>query len=369
MAAMGFLLAFLFLGTTLLARHYGIVYEHGDTKTVMSQVGEEVYGRSFLYFLLQSFTAGILFLAANTAYNGFPILTAILARDGYLPRIFHQRGNRLVFSYGILALTGFAVLLLVGFNATTTRLIPLYALGVFLCFTLAQAGMVRRWAAARGPGWRRAASINGFGAVVTGVVLVIILVTKFAEGGFYVVIAIPVITAGFWGVGRFYRGLQRALFVPSEAVLPVAPEGDSRVPVVVPVEEVNLATVMAIGAACKQSRSVTAVHVEVDPERPSTVERDWHHQFPSIPLVVIDSPYRTVADPIAVYVRDRLREEPHQVTLMIPVLETRRWWERPLVNQSLKRLPKLLSGTNRIQVVLHPFSPGGKGRRRPVRAL
>ena len=363
MAAMGLLLGFLFIGTTVLARHFGIVYEHGDTETVMSQVGEEVFGRNALYFALQAFTAGILFLAANTAYTGFPILASILARDGYLPKVFHQRGNRLVFSYGILALTAFAMMLLVGFNATTTRLIPLYALGVFLCFTLAQIAMVRRWLKTRDDGWGRAAMINGFGGVVTGFVLVIILVTKFGEGGFYVVIATPLITLALWGIGRFYQRLKRALFVSPQAVLDIVPLGTSSVPVIVPVEDINLATVMTLGSACQRSRNVSAVHVAVDPEAPSTVERDWHRQFPAIPLIVIDSPFRTVAEPIAVYVTDRLREAPHEAILIIPVIETRRWWERPLVNQSLQTLPRLLAANSRVKVEQFPFSPGSPGRR------
>lgn len=362
MAAMGFLLAFLFLGTTLLARHFGIVYEHGDRETVMSQVGEEVFGRNLVYYLLQGFTAGILFLAANTAYNGFPLLGAILARDGYLPRLFHQRGNRLVFSYGIIALTGFAIVLLVAFNATTTRLIPLYALGVFLCFTIAQFAMVKRWRTLKTPGWKRSAIINGFGAVVTGFVFVIILVTKFTEGGWMVVILIPVITFWLYRIGGFYKRLRRSLHVAPEAILNMKPSGRGMVPVVVPVEEINLATVMTLGAACERSRDVTAVHVMVDPDEPSTVEHRWNQQFPGIPLVVIDSPYRTVADPIASYVNDRLRQPPHEVTLMVPLLDVRRWYHRPLVNQSLKRLTQLLKRRRQVNIVYIPFNPG-----RPVR--
>ena len=140
--------------------------------------------------------------------------------------------------------------------------------------------------------------------------------------------------------------------------------GPSTVPVVVPVEDINLATVMAIGAACERSREVTAVHVLVDPDEESTVEQRWQAQFPSIPLVVIDSPYRTVADPIAVYVNDRLREAPHEVTVMVPVLEVNRWWQRPLVNQSLKRLVRLLGQRRHVNVVRYPFQPGTTGRRR-----
>jgi len=364
MASMAVLLGFLFLGTTLLARHFGIIYEHGDKETVMSQVGEEVFGRGFVYYLLQGFTAGILFLAANTAYNGFPILTAILSRDGYMPRVFHARGNRLVFSYGIAALTGFAILLLLAFNATTTQLIPLYALGVFLCFTLAQAGMVALWFSRKSPGWKRSALINGFGGIVTGVVFLIIMVTKFSEGGWIVVIAIPLLSLGLWSIGSFYKHLRRTLFVAPEAQLDIRPRGESRVPVIVPVEEVNLATVMTLGAACERSRDVTAVHVVVDPDAPSTVERRFRAQFPDIPLVVIDSPFRTVSEPIERYVDDRLKRAPHEVAVMVPVLEGQRWFQRPLVNQSLKRVTQSLSRRRHVTVTSVPFSIGSRGRRR-----
>jgi len=364
MATMAFLLGFLFIGTTLLARHYGIVYEHGDKETVMSQVGEEVFGRNFVYYLLQGFTAGILFLAANTAFNGFPMLGAILARDGYLPRVFHHRGNRLVFSYGIAALAGFAILLLVGFKARTTDLIPLYALGVFLCFTLAQLGMVKFWFTRKSPGWQRSATINGFGAFVTGAVTIIIVVTKFAQGGWMVLVAIPLITGSLWWVGSFYKQLRRTLYVSPDAQLDMVPKGESRVPIIVPVEDVNLATVMTLGAACERSREVTAVHVIVDPDEPSTVEARWNRQFPSIPLVVIESPFRTVSDPIARYVDDRLKLAPHEVVVMVPLLEVKRWHHRPLVNQSLKRLTRLLQNRRHVTVVPYPFSAGSMGRKR-----
>ncbi|MCC7365352.1 MAG: APC family permease [Dehalococcoidia bacterium] len=364
MTAMALILGTLFVGTTLLARHFGVVFEHGDTKTVMAQIGEEVYGRSVFFFILQFFTAGILFLAANTAYNGFPLLAAILARDGYMPRIFHARGNRLVFSYGIVALTGLAMVLLIGFGASTTRLIPLYAIGVFLGFTLAQAGMLRFWMRHKEPGWQRAMAINAFGATATFVVMVIILVTKFTDGGYMVVIALPIMTGILLWTGKYYRGLRRSLHVPAEAVLDVTPRGTSPNPIIVPVEDINLATVMTVGAACERSRDVTAVHVLVDPDEPSTVEARWKQQFPNVPLVVIDSPFRTVADPIVVYVNDRLRQPPHEITVMVPVLEVRRWWHRPLVNQSLKRLTSLLAKRRHVTVVRYPFQPGDSGRRR-----
>jgi amino acid transporter len=359
MTAMALILGSLFLGTTLLARHFGIIYEPGDKETVMSQIGERVFGRNVLYYSLQAFTAGILFLAANTSFNGFPLLGAILARDGYLPRVFHQRGNRLVFSYGIFMLAAFASLLLVVFNASTTRLIPLYALGVFLSFTLAQAGMVKRWLRLKDAGWQRSAIINGSGAVATCAVFVIILVTKFAEGGWMVVLLLPMVTVWLYRIGGFYRRLRRELHVPREAQLDFHPRGPSVVPIVVPVEEINLAAVMTLGAACEQSRDVTALHVIVDPDEPSLVEERWHAQFPDIPLVIIDSPYRTVAEPIVLYVNDRLRNAPHEVTVMVPLLGVRRGYHRPLVNQSLRPLKKLLAGRRHVNVVNYEFAPGG----------
>ncbi len=364
LTAMAIILCTLFVGTTILARHFGIVYEDGDNATVMSQVGEGVFGRNVFFYILQAFTAGILFLAANTAFAGFPLLTAIIARDGYLPRIFHQRGNRLVFSYGIAALTAFAVLLLIAFNADTNKLIPLYALGVFMSFTIAQTGMVKRWLTLRGAGWQTALVINLMGATATGVVTLIILRTKFVEGAWMVVIAIPLLTFGLWWIGRFYKMLQRQLFVSPDAQLDIVPRGPSRIPIIVPIEDITLATVMTLGAACERSMDVTGLHVAVDPDEHSTVEERWEKQFPDIPLVVITSPFRTVADPIARYVEDRLRRAPHEVSVMVPMIEVQRPYHRWLVNQSLSRLTKLLENQRHVNFIPFAFSAGSMGRRR-----
>ncbi len=363
MLAMALILGALFLGTTLLARHFGIVYTADDKETVMSQIGEQVFGRNVVYYGLQAFTAAILFLAANTSYNGFPLLAAILARDGYMPRFFHSRGNRLVFSYGIGALTAFAILLLVAFDAETTRLIPLYALGVFLSFTLAQTGMVKRWLQTRDEGWKRSLVINAIGGTATGVVFIIILLTKFAQGGWMVALLLPIITVWLFRIGGFYKSLARTLHVPADAVLDMVPRGESRVPIIVPVEGITLATVMALGSACEQSRDVTAVHVMVDPDEPSEVADRWERQFPNVPLVVIDSPYRTVTDPLAAYITDRLRSGAHEVRVLIPVLEVRRMWLRPLVNQHLTRLRSAVANRH-AHIEYFPFDASALNRRR-----
>lgn len=359
---MGFILGSLFMGVTVLARHHGFV-PHEDN-TIPAQLGAESFGDgSLLFVILQTMTAGILILAANTAFADFPRLSAILARDDYMPRLFYSRGNRLVFSYGIVALAGLASTLLVAFDARTTRLIPLYALGVFLSFTLSQSGMVMRWWRTRDPGWQRSLAINGVGGSVTGVVFLIILQAKFAEGAWIVVILIPTLAWFMALIARFYRRLRRDLNVAPGAVLDLAPGGPSRVPTVVPVEDINLATVLALGSACERSSDVTAVHVTMDPDQPSTVEVRWRHQFPNIPLVVIDSPFRTVADPIAGYVADRVRHLPHQVWVTIPIVETRHWHQRILVNQSLRRLPALLARNRRVVVTTVPFSMGTRRKR------
>ena len=361
-------LGFLFVGTTLLARHFGLVVLSADDETLLSQLGKEVFGTNALYYALQVFTAGILLVAANSAFAGFPRLTALLASDGFLPRIFYQRGNRLVYSYGIAALAASSILLVFAFGASTTKLIPLYAIGVFLCFTLAQAGLFRRLGRLRPAGWRRTAVLTGFGAAVTALVTIIMVVTRFTAGGWMVVAALPLITYGLWRIGGFYEGLRRALHVAPEAQFDLEAMGESRIPIIVPVEEVNLAAVMTLGAACERSREVTAVHVRVNQGDGAGFESRWHHQFPSIPLVVIDSPFRTVADPIARYVDDALKRPPHEVTVMVPLLEVRRWYHRPLVNQSLKRLTSLLRDRRHVNLVPYPFFAGGAaGRRRKIK--
>ncbi len=353
--SMGVILGTLFLGLTLLARHYGIVFTADDRNTVMSQVGEIAFGgRNVWFFLLQAFTAGILFLAANTAYADFPRLSAILARDGYLPRFFHQRGNRLVFTYGIAMLTAFSIVLLIAFNAETTRLIPLYALGVFLSFTLSQAGMVRKWRRDRTPGWRRAASINAVGAVTTAIVFAVIMATKFASGAWAVVLLVPLLAYWFWRIGGYYRRLSRELHVSPVSRFDIAPHGPSRTVALVPIETVNLAAVTALVAACERSRNVTAIYVNYDAEREESFMERWDQQFPNIPLVVINSPYRTVAEPLSWYITDLLQESPG-ATVFLPLIRPRRWYQRALVNQSLRRLKGLLRRRRGVVFVDQPF--------------
>jgi hypothetical protein len=360
--AMVLILASLFFGVTVIARHYGFV--PSEDHTIPSQLGVEAFGDgSVLFPLLQIMTAGILILAANTAFADFPRLSAILARDGYMPRVFQLRGNRLVFSYGIVVLALLACFLLFIFNAETTRLIPLYALGVFIGFTLSQSGMVIHWWRARSPRWKRKAMLNGFGASATGIVACVILAAKFADGAWLVTIVLPLIAYLAWLVGQFYRRLRRSLHVSPEAVLEFSPRGDPFRRIVVPVEEINLATVLALGVACEKAGDVRAIHVSLDPDHPSDVAERWARQFPGIRLIVIDSPFRTLADPIASYVVSLARQRPYDVEVIVPTIEVRRFYQRPLVNQGLKRLWGLLADERHVTVSRYRFSEGGPLKR------
>lgn len=363
LATMAFILGFMVLGLTLLARHFGFVPD--ENETIPSQLGAEAFGKgSVLFWVFQLSTTGILLIAANTAFADFPRLSAILAHDGFMPRIFTQRGNRLVFSWGILVLAGLAATMLAVTNATTTRLIPFYAFGVFASFTLSQAGMVVHWWRARGGRWRLSLGLNGTGAALTGVVTVVIAVAKFSQGGWLVLVAMPLLALMLFQVRRVYARLERQLHVPEDAVFDLHPRGSSGEPVLVPVQEINLATLMAVGAACERSNDVTAVHVVVDPERPTNLEERWRRQLPGVPLVVIDSPYRAVAEPFARYVDDRLREPPYRLTVLVPEVETRTWFERLLFNQRVRSIGRALRRRRHVTVQRFVFHPGGRGRRR-----
>jgi amino acid transporter len=213
LSIMGALAVSMFLGITVLARLLDVRVNHeiALTKSVLAQVGETVFGRGVVFFLLQFFTAGILVLAANTSYQDFPRLSSILARDRFMPAQFRNRGDRLVFSNGVLVLALLASALIWVFNANLTRLIQLYVVGVFTAFTLSQSGMVRRWARVKGPGWRRSMIINAVGAATTGVVLAIVAITKFSRGAWIVMLAIPIIVLFFLAVHRHYQSIGRRL--------------------------------------------------------------------------------------------------------------------------------------------------------------
>ncbi|MET8834227.1 APC family permease [Micromonospora sp. NPDC004540] len=313
-------------------------------KTVTTQLGQTVFGDgSVLLYVVAGMTALILFLAANTAFNGFPVLGSILAQDRYLPRQLHTRGDRLAFSNGIVFLAVFAVVLIIGFQAEVTRLIQLYIVGVFVSFTLSQAGMIRHWnrhlRTERDPEARarmiRSRAINAFGMAMTGVVLIIVLITKFLLGAWIAIAAMAVIYLLMLAIRRHYDRISAEL-EPTEqrAVLP------ARNHAIVLVSKLHQPTLRAIAyARATRPDTLTAVTVNVDDKDTRDLQAEWERRELPVPLTVIDSPYREITRPILNFVASTRRESPRDVvTVFIPEYVVGRWWENLLHNQSALRL-------------------------------
>jgi hypothetical protein len=312
---------------------------------VIAQLAASVFGgpNSVLFFFIQATTALILILAANTAFNGFPLLTSILAQDRYLPRQLHSRGDRLVFSNGIILLAVVAGTLIYAFHGSVTRLIQLYILGVFTSFTLSQVGMVRHWNRAllveREPKRRRqihrSRAINSVGALLTGLVLVIVLATKFTHGAYLVVIAIPLLYLLMRSIrGHYDRVSVELQPEPGGIMLP------SRIHAVVPVSRLHRPTLRALAyARATRPDTLTAVTVATSPADVRALQADWDERGIPVPLTVLESPYRDITGPVLQYVAQLRRAGPRDlVVVYIPEYVVGHWWEHLLHNQSALRL-------------------------------
>ncbi len=318
----------LFLGITGLAYLYGVVPR--EEETVISQIARAVFGDTPIYFAVQAATMLILILAANTSYADFPRLSSILARDRFLPRQFANQGDRLVFSNGVLVLAGLASLLLILFRGETHALIPLYAVGVFLSFTLSQAGMVAHWVALRGEGWSHRALVNGVGAVTTAVALAVIVTTKFWGGAWIVVFLIPLGVAAFRQVHRHYREIGEALQLRQFEV----PDRVTQ-RVVVLVGAIDRGTVNALIYARSLNSEPEAVHVSVDPRATEALKARWGLWAGEFPLTILESPYRSLIQPLREYIDELQRKTgADYITLVIPEFVPGRWWQHLLHNQS-----------------------------------
>jgi amino acid transporter len=358
MMAMAVLLGVIFIGVSVVALAYAIVPSIGGYPSVVSLVAGAVYGQgSVLHGLFLVSTMLILFLAANTSYNAFPRLAALLAIDGYMPRQFSFRGDRLAYSWGIVLLAGVAVLLVAAFGGTTTLLIPLYAVGVFVCFSLSQSGMVRHWLRVKGPGWRRRLAINGLGAVATTVVLAIVVYEKFFGGAYLVVILIPILVAMMLFIHRQYRASARQLAIDPDVVIP-APRRDDRI--VIPVAGIDRAVVQAVNLGRSIGPDVRAVVIADRPDTALDLREEWDRRFDDVPLDIVESPYRALAGPMLAYL-DWLDEawpwdgDQPLTFVIVPEFVPRHWWERPLYNQSAKSLRAALIGRPHTAVVDMPY--------------
>ena len=358
MTSMAILLGILFVGITIFAVQYGLRPSEEGGASVVALAARTAFGDgSPLFISFAASTALILFLAANTSFNAFPRLAAILAQDGYLPRQFAIRGDRLAYSWGIILLAAVAFVLLAAFGGDTHALIPLYSVGVFVCFTLSQVGMVRHWLRERTSGWRWRMSINATGAVLTGVVLVVVTVEKFEAGAYLVVILVPILVAMMLFISRQYASSAAELAVkPGLVVRP--PMREERV--VVPIPGLNRAAIQAINVARSIDDDVRAVYISDDAEEAAAIRDAFERQVPGVPLVVVESPYRALAGPLLAYldVLDQAwpPDKAEPITfVVIPEYVARSWWERVLYNQSAKRLRTVLLGRPHTVVVNVPY--------------
>jgi amino acid transporter len=358
MTAMAILLGILFVGLTVFAVAFGLRPSEEGGPSVVALAAQVAFGEdSALFVTFAASTALILFLAANTSFNAFPRLAAILAEDGYMPRQFSFRGDRLAYSWGIVLLAAIAFGLLWLFGGDTHALIPLYSVGVFLCFTLSQAGMVRHWLSTREAGWHWRLAINATGAVLTAVVLGIVVFEKFEAGAWVVVILVPVLVGMMSFIQLQYRRSAAELAVrPDVIVRP--PHREERA--VVPIPGLNRAVVQAVNVARSISEDVRAVYISGDPEAAGAVRAEFERQVPGVPLVVVESPYRSLIGPLVAYLDVLDAAWPPEMEapitfVVIPEYVARHWWERILYNQVAKRLRTVLLGRPHTVVVDVPY--------------
>src|SRR6266496_1670284 len=329
------ILGLLFLGITYLATQLGVIPTVDETESVVSMVAHAVYGDGVLYYLMQAATMLVLVLAANTAFSDFPRLSWFLARDHYMPHQFSFRGERLAFSTGILTLGIISAFLCYWFDADTHLLIPLYAVGVFTSFPLSQAGMVRRWWTRRERGWTCGLPVNTLGALTTGLVTLIVALTKFSHGAWMVIVLIPIQVWLLMRInGHYQRVADQIAMSPSEK-MPAYPE-----PIlVVPVPGLNKVVARTVGFARALSKNVTAVHITDDMAAADELRRAWKAWGSDVPLVILESKYRALGSPLMHYLDAVNQRNPSTpLTVVLAEYVPRRWWEWPLHNQTAFRL-------------------------------
>lgn len=349
LTVMASLLAVSFLGISYLATHMGIV---PGEQTIISQVALAVFGTGLPYYVFQIATMGILIVAGNTAFADFPRLSSVLARDNYMPHQFLFRGDRLAFSTGIVALATIAAGLVVLFAAEVSQLIHLYAIGVFLAFAMSNSGMVIHWWRTRGPGWKKSIVINGIGAVITSTILVIVAITKFALGGWMVIVLIPIISSVFIFVHRHYTHVANQLrIVPNQ--LPPATFDQITL---IPIDDVNYASLRAISFARTIAQDIMVLHISLSDERAEKVKQKIAKYAPGVKFIVVDSPYRSFTRPMLAYIDAVHNQRPDAfVTVVLPEFITAHWWEGLLHNRTANRLRSAFEKHPNVAVVLVPY--------------
>ncbi|MGE5222688.1 MAG: APC family permease [Omnitrophica WOR_2 bacterium] len=336
---MAILMAFLFLGSIGLTQYLGVV-AHSE-ETILAALSRRLLGSGIAYVVVQTTTMLILTVAANTSFAGFPRVAAILAKDGFLPRQFTNLGDRLVFANGILALAIASGFLIVIFLGDSHLLVPLFAVGAFLAFTLSQAGMVFHWIREHGRGWVLKAFANGLGAIATGITLFVIAISKFIDGAWITVILIPLLVLMFTRIRSHYREVGSRLTLRGlPSPLPLL----SPAHVIIPISGVHLGIIDAMEFAQSISKDITAVYVELEPGTGAQIRETWEHWWPDVPLVVIPSPYRSIVSPLLEYLdrNDREYGNGDPAIVILPEYIPNNWWQGLLHNQTTRLLEEAL---------------------------
>jgi amino acid transporter len=344
----------LFLSISYLTTTIGVQPDRSETQTVLSLLARSIVGDGWYFYLIQIATAVILTLAANTAFAGFPRLASIMATDRFMPRQFAQRGDRLAFSTGIVALSLLSVLLLWRYNASVTDLIPLYTVGVFIAFTLSQAGMVRKWLREHGRGWLLSAVINAVGAAATAVVAVVVTVAKFTEGAWLVMAVLPLLVTMFWSIRRHYRSIEDRLLIASTEPVRIV----TAVPrVVVPISRIDRASVRALSIAKGLSGDLYAVHISYDPDGAKAFKHRWEQVVGAeIPLDTVISPYRSLLTPLLRYIDALDQGDPERpIIVVLAEFVPRHWWDALLHNQTALLLKLRLFARRNTSVLDVPY--------------
>ncbi len=328
---MAFLMAILFLGTNALTRFFAVTA--GPQETILSALARRLVGTNFLYYVIQFATLAILTVAANTSFAGFPRLAAILARDSFLPRQLSSIGDRLGFTNGILLLSAGTAALIILFGGDSHALVPLFAIGAFLAFTLSQAGMVLHWLKEHGRNWSVKSIINGVGAVVTATTLIVVAFSKFTSGAWVTILLIPLIVVGFLRVHLHYQRVRDQLTLHG---LPPSLRPVSAARVVIPISGVHRGMVNAVLFAQSISPHVTGVYVELEQGSGERVREEWNEWWPDLPLEVIPSPYRSLVGPLLEYLEktDTEHNDGQLAVVVLPEFVTTNWWQNLLHNQT-----------------------------------
>ena len=355
LALLACLVLFIFGGLSFLATIYHPVPV--ANVTVFAQIAQQVFGKNIMFYTMQITTALILVMAANTAYAGLPLLLSIMAKDGYVPRQFSQRGKRLSFSNGIILLAVAAAMLIIVFKGDTHLLLPLYAVGVFLSFTLSQVGMFLKWKRSKIPGYKHKAFINGLGAIVTFITVILIGITKFLHGAWIVCIVIPLLVYFMVKIKKHYTEVAQQLKLPLEQRPKEGAVTNNDQHVIILVGTLNKSFLKALNCARCLSQNVVAFHVSTDAEATEKLERKWKEYNVGIPLIVEHSSYRDIMGPLMNFIEseDRASKHGETVTVVITQFVITRWWHNLLHNQTGYFIKSMLYKNRNVAVLTVPY--------------